>query len=397
MHVLLGFPLGVAGFVAVVVPAVISAALAITAVLGLFAGLGWLGCVRGMSALQRARFAGVLGVTIEVLPEPTGPTGWRRLATALRTAALWRRFSYHVLALPLGVLGFAVLVALWSTGLTLVTALAHTWWLPAVNIYGWNLRSPTVLAVFTLVGLALLYLAPWVASGLASLDVVLARALLGRSRGDELASKLEHVLSSRARIVDAADIERRRIERDLHDGTQQRLTSLALKLGIARTTMTDLPAPAAAFLAEAHDEAKQALTELRDFVRGLHPAVLNDRGLDAALSGIAARMPIPVRLRVEIETRPSPTVEAVAYFVVSEALANVAKHAAAAAVRVEVRRAGDVLHLLVEDDGRGGADPALGSGLRGLHQRVGSVDGVLRVDSPHGGPTKVIVELPCES
>jgi signal transduction histidine kinase len=147
----------------------------------------------------------------------------------------------------------------------------------------------------------------------------------------------------------------------------------------------------------AHDDAKQALTELRQLVRGLHPAVLDDRGLDAALSGIAARSPVPATLTVDVATRPSPTVEAVAYFVVSEALTNVAKHAGATKVDIDVRRRGPLLLLEIRDDGRGGADPASGTGLRGLAQRIRSVDGKWSVESPLGGPTVIRVELPCES
>src|ERR1019366_5201804 len=148
-------------------------------------------------------------------------------------------------------------------------------------------------------------------------------------------------------------------------------------------------------IAEAHEEAKSALAELRDLIRGLHPAVLEDRGLDAALSGVAARMPIPVRLTVELARRPSPVIEAVAYFVVSEGLANIAKHAQASQAEVIVSRAGDRLHVIVTDDGVGGADPARGSGLVGLTRRAASVDGTFDVTSPPGGPTLLTVDLPC--
>jgi signal transduction histidine kinase len=147
----------------------------------------------------------------------------------------------------------------------------------------------------------------------------------------------------------------------------------------------------------AHEEAKEALVELRTLVRGLHPAVLDDRGLDAALSGIAARAPLPVRLTVSVSERASPTVEAVAYFVVSECLANIARHSGARQAEIDVRRDGELLRIRVTDDGVGGADPARGSGLASLAQRAGSVDGVLQVRSPAGGPTIVTAELPCES
>ena len=230
----------------------------------------------------------------------------------------------------------------------------------------------------------------------ARLDIALARALLGPSRTEELTQRVETLSRSRADIIAATDAERRRIERDLHDGAQQRLLALAMNLGMARATITDASGPAREAIESAHDEATQALTELREFVRGLHPAVLNDRGLDAALSGIAARAPLPVRLRVDA-ARCSPSIEAIAYFVVSEALTNVAKHAGASHVEVTVRQLGERLRIVVTDDGRGGAHPDGGSGLHGLAQRAAAVDGTLRIDSPAGGPTTITAELPCES
>ena len=206
---------------------------------------------------------------------------------------------------------------------------------------------------------------------------------------------MEHLTETRAGVVDAADAERRRLERDLHDGTQQRLVSLAMNLGMARAQASSAEEAQQA-IAEAHEAAKAALAELRDLIRGLHPAVLEDRGLDAALSGVAARMPIPVRLTVDgLARRPAPVVEAVAYFVVSEGLANIAKHAQASQAEVFVQRSGDRLHVIVTDDGVGGADPARGTGLAGLARRAQSVDGTFEVASPPGGPTVLSVDLPC--
>jgi signal transduction histidine kinase len=171
-----------------------------------------------------------------------------------------------------------------------------------------------------------------------------------------------------------------------------------MRLGMARATLTDASEPARQAIAEAHDEAVQALAELREFVRGLHPAVLNDRGLDAALSGIVARAPLPVRLRADVTPRCSPSIEAIAYFVVSETLTNVARHAGASRAEVTVERRGERLRIVVTDDGRGGASASgEGSGLRGLAQRAAAVDGTLIIDSPSGGPTAITVELPCES
>jgi signal transduction histidine kinase len=224
----------------------------------------------------------------------------------------------------------------------------------------------------------------------------IARALRGPSRR-ELARRVESLTASRTEVVHAADAERRRIERDLDDGTHQRLTSLAMNLGIARATLPDLPPPAREAFAQAHDEAKQALAELRELVRGMHPAVLDDRGLDAALSGIAAQASVPVRLRVTMSGRVAAPVEAVAYFVVAEALTNVAKHAFATRAEVTVERIANRLCVAVRDDGRGGVDPRRGTGLRRVAERVGSVDGTLLMQSPVGGPTAILVDLPCGS
>jgi len=167
-----------------------------------------------------------------------------------------------------------------------------------------------------------------------------------------------------------------------------------MNLGMARA-QAETAEDAQQAIAAAHEEAKAALAELRNLVRGLHPPVLEDRGLDAALSGVAARMPIPVRLTVNVPRRPAPTIEAVAYFVVSEGLANITKHAQATQADVFVQQDGDRLHVIVTDDGVGGADPARGTGLAGLARRAESVDGTLEIASPPGGPTLLTVDLPC--
>ena len=243
-------------------------------------------------------------------------------------------------------------------------------------------------------GIALLFAAPLLTAGVQTLNVLAAKALLGPSRAEELEQRVEELAQTRAGAVDAADAERRRLERDLHDGTQQRLVSLAINLGMARAQATTTEEARRA-IADAHEEAKSALAELRDLIRGLHPAVLEDRGLDAALSGVVARMPIPVRLTVDLPRRPAPVIEAVAYFVVSEGLANIVKHAQASQAEVVVSRTRDRLHIIVSDDGVGGADPARGTGLAGLAKRAASVDGTFEIDSPADGPTLLTVDLPC--
>jgi signal transduction histidine kinase len=230
---------------------------------------------------------------------------------------------------------------------------------------------------------------------LAKADQAAARRLLGPSETIELANRVLTLSESRAAAVEAADAERRRIERDLHDGAQQRLMSLAVHLGIARKTLKDVPPDAMSVIIDAHEQVKEAMAEIRDLVRGLHPAVLDDRGLDAALSGVAARSAVPVRLTVGATGPLSASVETVAYFVVSEALANVVKHSRAKQAAVDVTRTGGLLLIQVSDDGVGGADAQRGTGLTGLAQRVASVDGRLSLTSPSGGPTILTAELPC--
>jgi signal transduction histidine kinase len=197
--------------------------------------------------------------------------------------------------------------------------------------------------------------------------------------------------------VDASIDERRRIERDLHDGAQQRLVALAMDLGMARERMESDPASARQLVGEAHEEAKRALAEIRDLVRGIHPAVLTDRGLDAAVSALAGRSPIPVTVTADLPGRLPEAIESTAYFVVAEGLANVAKHSGAGRAAVILRRRGDRLAVEVSDDGRGGADPARGSGLRGLGDRVAAVDGDLVLERTADGLTVLRAELPCGS
>ncbi|MEN3310653.1 MAG: hypothetical protein V7603_6855 [Micromonosporaceae bacterium] len=396
-HVLLGLPLGILTFAVTLVFTALTAGLAITAILALGIAPLLLLSVRGFTAMQRSRFRSLLGVEIPDVRERREGPRVRRMVAELRSGALWRQLGYHLVALPIGVLGSVVVSVAWSCGLAGSTVVAYSGLLPRRGSFDLPMRAPAILAALTGAGLLLLAAAPRLSRAVANVDTATARVLLGPSRAQALSLRMQALASSRAGVVDAADAQRRRIERDLHDGTQQRLVSLALHLGMARAELADAPPEARQAIARAHDEAKQALAELRDFVRGLHPAVLDDRGLDAALSGIAARAPLPVRLRVDVPDRCSPTVEAVAYFVVSESLANVAKHARASQVEVTVRRTGDRLLVRVADDGVGGAGTQTGSGLRGLAQRAASVDGVLRVDSPPGGPTVIEVELPCES
>jgi signal transduction histidine kinase len=212
----------------------------------------------------------------------------------------------------------------------------------------------------------------------------------------ELQARLDELRESRARIVEAGYAERRRVERDLHDGAQQRLVALALELQMVRSRMESDPGVAAGMLEEAAGELAAATQELRELARGIHPALLSDRGLVAALEALAQRAPLPVTVEAEDGERPTDAVEAAAYFVVSEALTNVTRHAGARSAEVRVARRDGWLDVEVRDDGSGGADVGSGSGLRGLADRVGALGGTLAIESPPGGGTALRVSLPAD-
>jgi signal transduction histidine kinase len=354
---------------------------------------------RGGAWLERRWVGLTLGARI---PEPyRPPPGGGLLARWLAMAAdpaTWKDFAYLVLLFPLGTVWFVVTVTLWATALT---ALASPAWLPWGEIqvgYGSGERYvldtlPEALAVAVL-GLLLCVVAAWATRGMGVAHAFIAQGLLGPSPA-QLRARVAALQASRDRAVDAAEDERRRIERDLHDGAQQRLVALAMDLGRAKEKLRTDPQAATELVGEAHEEAKRALAELRDLARGIHPAVLADRGLDAAISALAARSPVPVGVEVVTERLPG-RVESTAYFVVAEALTNAAKHAGAGEITVRIARLDGLLVVEVTDDGAGGADPARGSGLRGLADRVAALDGRLTVTSPAGGPTVVRAELPCE-
>jgi signal transduction histidine kinase len=363
-------------------------------------------CLRGIARFERGWARAALGVDI---PDPYRPpvagSLWRRFHVMATDPATWKDFLYVTVLLPLGTLWFSIVTVLWSLAFSLLTAPVWYRLLPGhrAALFEVNGHANLVIAslplalALGLAGLALCVVAAWVSRGLGAGHAAIARGLLGPSP-QQLARRVEALQASRARTVDAAEAERRRIERDLHDGAQQRLVALAMDLGIAKERLAGGAEAEAvsALVAEAHDEAKRALAELRDLARGIHPAVLADRGLDAAISALAARSPVPVEIEVDTERLPS-AVESIAYFVVAEALTNVAKHAHATEVTVRISRQGERLLVEVRDNGTGGATVAPGGGLAGLADRVAGIDGRLLVDSPPGGPTVVRAELPCGS
>ncbi|MFJ4678377.1 histidine kinase [Kitasatospora sp. NPDC088783] len=344
-----------------------------------------------LTVAQRSRVRALRGLEVPGRVPPGA--AW---LVRLRAGLTWRQAAHHLLAAPVQALCAASVLGLWGASIVLLGFFGWVWLLPPDNplraAQGWTTEG----AAATVGGLLLLAVTPWLVALLAAVDLWTVRALLGPNRAELLERRVEHLARSRVDVVDAADAERRRIERDLHDGAQQRLVSLAMNLGLARRTLKHLPPEALEVIAAAHEEAQAAIKELHDLVRGLHPAVLEDRGLDAALSGIAARSPVPVHLTVDLPGRIAPTVEAVAYFTVSEALANAAKHSRASRVDLALHRAADRLRITITDDGIGGADADRGTGLTGLRKRAASVDGSFTITSPRGGPTTITMELPCE-
>ncbi|EFL16912.1 two-component system sensor kinase [Streptomyces sp. C] len=357
-YLLSNLPVALIGFVYTVFMISTAGGLSVTAI-----GLPLLACgllgSRQLGKLERARARALLGVRVDEptpLPGPGRAGGFFAwLWAGIKDPVGWRTVLYELVRLPWGVLTFSI----------------------------------------ALTGLFVLWpVLPYVARGLANVDRAAVRGLLSPS--DELERRIAELESGRGVVVDTAAADLRRIERDLHDGAQARLVALAMGLGLAKEKLLEDPEGAAAMVDEAHGEVKLALQELRDLARGIHPAVLTDRGLDAALSSVASRCLVPVKVHVDLAERPAEAIEGIAYFVVSELLQNVSKHAGVSArgASVEVWRSGDRLLLRVADDGRGGADASGGSGLAGLAERLRAVDGVFLVDSPEGEGTVVTAELP---
>jgi signal transduction histidine kinase len=355
-----------------------------------------------LGSAERIRFAATCGWNVPPPHYPGLPKSpLKAMRIAMHSREIWRLCLYFLLLIPVATGTFIGVAFAWALPVMLVFLPTYYWALPSgraqvgpfmVTNFG---SSLIVAAIAVLTGL---FISPLFVRALVGIDLYMAGRLIAAPADQQLTQRVEELTESRARVVDAAEAERRRIERDLHDGAQQRLVAMQMTLGRLRSRMRAAEdEESIALIDEARREARQAIGEIRDLTRGLHPPVLTDRGLDAALSGIAARAPIPVSVDVQATPRPSITVEAIAYFVVTEALTNVVKHASATRATVSIRRADDRLFVVIGDDGRGGADPALGTGLAGLADRVAGVDGSLRVNSPVGGPTVIEVELPCGS
>jgi signal transduction histidine kinase len=397
----LDIPLGLTTSIIVTVFVALSIGFAITFVVAI--PLVWLTFLAAalLGRMERSRAAALLDVNVGSPHAPfAAGSWWSRLRQRVTSASRWREIAYLSLALPVLATLSVVVLALWAVSFTLISLPLYVTHLPGrsadVGLFRIHAGAGTVTTLIVgLVCLALL--APRATMALAALDRWVVRRLLGPSERIELARRVDELEISRGAAVSSAEAERHRIERDLHDGAQQRLVALAMDLGRARERFDTDPEHARQLVGEAHEEAKAALAELRNLARGIHPAVLTDRGLDAALSAIVTRCPVPVTLSVNVPTRPPASVESAAYFVVAEALTNVAKHAQATRAKVAIVLQNNRLIVEVGDDGVGGADVSRGTGLSGLSDRVGALGGWMRVLSPRNGPTSVIVELPCGS
>ncbi|SNX63293.1 signal transduction histidine kinase [Streptomyces sp. TLI_55] len=355
-HLLLNLPVALIGFIYVTTVLFTGFWLAVTVIGFPLLAVGLMG-TRRLGRLERRRARALLGVRIDEpspLPLRSRHAGFfQKLWMRVKDPVGWRTTLYNFIRLPWGVLTFTVTL----------TSLFVLW--------------PVL---------------PYLARGLTNADRAMVRGLLSPS--DELERRIAELESDRGVVVDTAAADLRRIERDLHDGAQARLVNLAMGLGLAKEKLLEDPEYAQAMVAEAHGEVKLALQELRDLARGIHPAVLTDRGLDAALSSVASRCTVPVKVTADLGSRPAAAIEGIAYFTVSELLQNISKHSGARSASVEVWRSGDRLLIQVWDDGRGGARLDGGTGMRGLAERLDAVDGLFVIDSPVGGPTTVTAELP---
>lgn len=336
------------------------------------------------------------------LPPADGPGGTvRRCMRLLRDPATWRDlgwlltdavFGFVTALFPAaliayGIEGFVIFAGVWR-------AVRHDYWYAFIPVEGFG--TATLCAGL---GALLLVLAASVNPYFIQGHFLIVKGMISPSRGAQLEQRVEQLYETRHDAVDSSAAELRRIERDLHDGAQARLVSMGMSLGTIEALIEKDPAQAKKLLAQARENSAEALTELRDLVRGIHPPVLAERGLGDAARALALRMQVPVETDVDLDGRFTEPVESAAYFAVSEVLTNAAKHAQAERVWLDVhysKAAGGMLRIAVTDDGRGGADLAKGSGMAGIERRLGQFDGVLAVSSPPGGPTMVTMEIPCE-
>ncbi|MEU5884462.1 sensor domain-containing protein [Spirillospora sp. NPDC047279] len=395
VQVVLAFAAGLPLFIL----SVVSFALILVGV-GVFLLPPVLRALRTLADQQRAWAAEWSGVRIPApyRPDPR-PSGnpFRGLARLLGDPATWRDVLWSLLNVPVGLLLGLLPAAMVVYG---VEGMLVAPWIGGVADYGWGpfwtlddwgfvgIAGSVVLgALLVVIGLPL-------GPRILNAHALFNRSLLSPTRA-ALERRVQELTATRSETVDASAAELRRIERDLHDGAQARLVALSMNIGLAEELMKHDPEAAQRLLAEAREASGTALTELRDLVRGIHPPVLAERGLDGGVRALALSLPLPVDVTIELAGRPEAPVESAAYFAVAEMLANVAKHSGAQRAWIDVHHSGGALKMIIGDDGTGGADPAAGSGMRGIERRLAAFDGTMVVTSPPGGPTVVTMELPC--
>jgi signal transduction histidine kinase len=398
VYLVLALPMGILTFTFVVTGWSVGLGLLIT-----FIGLPILMLTvyasRWLAWVERRRAALVLGEPIgEVYKAPASGHFFDRIRAMFSDPSTWKDLAWHLLLLPVGIANFVVAVTAWSASLGLVSIPAWWWATPEadrmdagpITVDSWGAAF-----LCCAIGIIAIPIAAALVRGTAAASGSLGKVVLGPTRR-QLEERVEVLAQTRAGAVDAAAAELQRIERDLHDGAQARLVSLALDLGMAEERFERDPEGARELVERARGEAKLAMSELRDLARGIRPALLAERGLGEAISALAARTPLPTNVQVDLDGRLPAPVELAAYFTVAEALTNAVKHAEARSARVHLWRDGDRLRIEVRDDGRGGADPG-GHGLDGLSKRLAALDGTLAIASPRGGPTVLYAEVPCAS
>ncbi|MEV4578457.1 sensor domain-containing protein [Nonomuraea jabiensis] len=401
-YTLVGFPTAVIGFVIMLA--------------GFAAGLGtaivWLGvpllagtlmAARGFADAERGWLADVLDrppVRPRYKPAPPGAGRFRRIVNPLTSGQSWLDLLHGIINLPFAILSFVLTVVFWA--LPLVGLTYPVYGIITSRIPG-NVELPELLGLgdgygvnsifYVSLGLFFALIMPFVVRGSALLRAGLGRALL--TGVAELQERIDDLAQGRAAAVSAEANALRKLERDIHDGPQQRLVSLAMELSRAQRQLAKDPEAAQATIKSAISATRETLDELRALSRGIAPPILSDRGLAPALAALAGRCTVPVDLDVQTAERYQAAVENALYFVCAETLTNVAKHSRATSCAIQLVRIGDILMLTIGDDGVGGAHVAKGHGLAGLADRLRAVDGELSVQSPDGGPTVIVAEVPC--
>lgn len=355
-------------------------------VIGLVLVIPAFAAIAGMSSWERAR-ASWIGEPISPPAYSTaGSSLVSKITTRLRDGVRWRQILFFALFLVVGPVLLVVGLLPWVLGLQLV--------------FSSDLDSVVLTPILLVAGALTFGAAPRVTTGVARAGRAFAASLLGPSDAEELQERVTELSGQRQQILDAVERERRRIERNLHDGVQQQLVALGIDIGRASARLDSDPEAARELLDAAREKVRGSIGELRVIGRGLHPAVLEDRGLDAALSAVVATAPIPITVQVATEVALPDDVASTAYYVASEAVANILKHSEARVASIAIvdePGPGDAVRMTVHDDGRGGADETRGTGLVGMRARIEGTDGVFDVDSPSGGPTVLSIVLPFDS